>query len=196
MATPDDESRTLKAYFSRFKAILEDIDIDQIARIAQELKEAKVRGGKIFVCGNGGSAALASHFVTDLGSGSVSRGEHFPLISLVDCSPAITAAGNDFGYESIFARQLTSMATRADLLFAISSSGNSQNLINGVTTAKTIGMRSCGLLGFDGGKLASELDVALIVRSKIGEYGPVEDAHSSILHAVTELLRNGKRLDP
>ena len=169
--------------------------MDQVVQLAQEIRQTKERQGKVFVCGNGGSAALASHFVTDLGSGSVERGEHFPMISLVDGSPALSAAANDFGYEHVFSRQLQTLADPRDLLIVISSSGNSQNLIEAAAMARRSLMRTCGILGFDGGKLRHLVDVPVVVESAIGEYGPIEDSHSCILHAVTELLRKGSGLE-
>lgn len=184
-------ARALADYFSRFEAILRGIQLDGVLQLAEEMKTSQSKGGRIFVCGNGGSAALASHFATDIGSGSVKRGSFFPIISLVDGSPIITAAANDFGYEFIFSRQLETLAQTNDLLIVISSSGNSQNLIEAVSFAKSIGMKTGGLLGFDGGKLLNLLDVPILVESAIGEYGPIEDSHSCILHAITELLRGG-----
>ena len=184
----------LAQYFVRFQDILSTIPMNQVVQFAEEIRQTKARKGKVFVCGNGGSAALASHFVTDMGSGSVDRGEHFPMISLVDGSPVLTAAANDFGYDHVFSRQLKNLADSKDLLITISSSGNSQNLIEAVDVARTLRMRTCGLLGFDGGKLHSQVDVAVVVESAIGEYGPIEDSHSCILHAVTELLRKGSEI--
>jgi D-sedoheptulose 7-phosphate isomerase len=184
----------LTNYFSRFRSIVDGVNLIQVAQLAEEIQQAKARNGNVFVCGNGGSAALASHFVTDIGSGSVDRGECFPMISLVDGSPALTAAANDFGYEHIFSRQLKTIGTSKDLLIVISSSGNSQNLIEAIVTARTFSMKTCGLLGFDGGKLRTLVDVAIVVESAIGEYGPIEDSHSCVLHAVTELLRKGTEI--
>lgn len=189
MNPPNEATQALTNYFSRFQAILRAIHMNAILDLTEEMKAAKLNGGRIFVCGNGGSAALASHFVTDIGSGSVKRGQYFPIISLVDGSPVITAAANDFGYSHIFSRQLMTLAQASDLLIVISSSGNSQNLIEAVSYAKSIGMRTGGLLGFDGGKLLKLLDAPILVESAVGEYGPIEDSHSCILHAMTELLR-------
>jgi D-sedoheptulose 7-phosphate isomerase len=180
----------LNSYFSRVHSLLKDIDRSQIIALAREFKAAKTRDGIIYVCGNGGSATLSSHFATDLGSGSVLRGAHYPIISLTDSSPIITASANDFGYENIFSRQLSTFAKSKDLLFMISSSGNSMNLIEACRYAKLNSVRTCALLGFDGGILSSLVDTALVVKSVSGDYGPVEDVHSCVLHALTELLRN------
>lgn len=176
-------------YFNRVKALISQIDTSEIELLIDVIVKTKLNRNRIFVIGNGGSSALASHFATDLGSGSVFRGEDYPIISLVDNSPAITAAANDFGYDKIFSRQLKHLANSGDLLMIISSSGNSKNLLEAVKTARKLDMSVVSLLGFNGGKLLSKSDFAVHVKSMKGEYGQVEDVHSAILHSIVMQLR-------
>ena len=178
-------------YFSRIKTIFDLININSVHDLILAIKKVGVNRGLIFVVGNGGSSALASHFATDLGSGSILRGQDYPIISLVDNSPVITAAANDFGYDQIFARQIASLGKTNDLLLVISSSGNSRNLIEAIEQTKKIGMKSAAITGFDGGKIRSLVDLNVHVPSEIGEYGQVEDLHSIILHSIAMHLRAG-----
>jgi D-sedoheptulose 7-phosphate isomerase len=180
-----------ESYINRVVDLARTISSIELDRFSQEIIKVKKNGNKILVAGNGGSSALASHFATDLGSGSVLRGYDYPIISLVDNSPLITAAANDFGYEQIFARQLKNLANVNDLLVVISSSGNSNNLIEAILQAKQIGMRTVAVTGFDGGKISSLVDTNVHVPSEIGEYGQVEDVHSIILHSIAIHLRAG-----
>jgi D-sedoheptulose 7-phosphate isomerase len=176
-------------YLSRLSSILGQIDTKEVSSFCNEFEQALTSGRKIFVIGNGGSAALASHFATDLGSGSVTRGKSLPVISLADNVASITAAANDFGFNSIFSRQLVALATKDDLLLIISSSGNSENLMEALEVSKKLELQPFALLGFDGGKLFNEVKNNVLVKSGIGDYGPVEDAHSAILHSIAFYLR-------
>ena len=178
-------------YFERVNLLMKNIQKADLVNVLDEIKKVKSSGGKIWVIGNGGSAALASHFAADLGSGSILRGLDYPIISLVDNVPVITAAANDYGYENIFARQLMNIAKSGDLLMIISSSGNSKNLIEASKVAREIGMKIIGIVGFDGGEIGRICDFKIHVQSKDGEYGQVEDLHSIILHSVALNLRAG-----
>ena len=143
----------------------------------------------IWIFGNGGSASTAEHLETDL---SFVRHEIKPLkiraSALTGNSALITAIANDIGFENIFSHQLLRKAIKDDLCIVISASGKSLNLINAVKIAKQIGLRTIGLLGFDGGELAKQVDFSIIVETEIGKYGPVEDVHLAICHAISENL--------
>jgi D-sedoheptulose 7-phosphate isomerase len=189
--TSRDDYSEFSEYFKRVQKLMEGIVRSELTSLCRLIKDSKKNKGLIFVVGNGGSSALASHFATDLGSGSILRGQDYPIISLVDNSPVITAAANDFGYDQIFARQIASLGKTNDLLLVISSSGNSRNLIEAIGQAKKIGMKSAAITGFDGGKIRSLVDLNVHVPSEIGEYGQVEDLHSIILHSIAIHLRAG-----
>ena len=186
-----DLTSSFEDYFERVNVLIKGIQKSELLDVLDEIKKVKSSGGKILVIGNGGSAALASHFAADLGSGSLLRGLDYPIISLVDNIPVITAAANDYGYENIFARQLINIAKSGDLLMIISSSGNSNNLIEASKVARKIGMKIIGIVGFDGGEIGRLSDFKIHVQSKVGEYGQVEDLHSIILHSVALNLRAG-----
>ena len=186
-----DLTSSFEDYFERVNLLIKSIQKSDLLNVLDEIKKVKSSGGKILVIGNGGSAALASHFAADLGSGSILRGSDYPIISLVDNVPVITAAANDYGYENIFARQLINIAKSGDLLMIISSSGNSKNLIEASKVAREIGMKIIGIVGFDGGEIGRISDFKIHVQSKVGEYGQVEDLHSIILHSVALNLRAG-----
>jgi len=186
-----DLTSSFEDYFERVNLLIKSIQKSDLLNVLYEIKKVKSSGGKILVIGNGGSAALASHFAADLGSGSILRGLDYPIISLVDNVPVITAAANDYGYENIFARQLINIAKSGDLLMIISSSGNSKNLIEASKVAREIGMKIIGIVGFDGGEIGRISDFKIHVQSKVGEYGQVEDLHSIILHSVALNLRAG-----
>ena len=143
----------------------------------------------IWIIGNGGSASTAEHFETDL---SFVRHQINALkiraSALTSNSALITAIANDIGFENIFSHQLLRKAIKGDLCIVISASGKSSNLIKAVKIAKQIGLRTIGLLGFDGGELAKQVDFSIIVETEIGKYGPVEDVHLAICHAISENL--------
>lgn len=151
-------------------------------------------GSSIWIIGNGGSASTAEHFETDLSF--IRKGDSFPksrVSALSSNSALISAIANDIGYKNIFSHQLFRKADAEDLCILISASGNSENLINAALACKEIGLKTIGLLGFDGGKLAGLVDSSIIVRTEIGKYGPVEDVHLAICHAVSELV--GSKLE-
>jgi D-sedoheptulose 7-phosphate isomerase len=143
----------------------------------------------VFFLGNGGSAATASHFAVDLGKGTKVRGARpFRALSLTDNQAFLTAQANDEGYDSAFVGQLEGLLRPGDVVVGITASGNSQNLIDAFTFARAHGATTVGLLGFDGGRLLALSDVAVVVRTPKGEYGPVEDLHLVIDHIVTNYL--------
>ncbi len=175
----------------KFKLVesLSYIDEIVIHRIIDEILFSRKNGCTLFVAGNGGSAAIASHIATDLMFGSKLKSPPLKVVSLVDNSSMITATGNDLGFEQIFSRQLNSLGSKGDLLFLISSSGNSSNILACLDICKKIGITTIGLSGFDGGILAKRVDISLHIPTEIGCYGVVEDTHMIIGHIITELLK-------
>ncbi len=185
--------------------------IDEIARHTGEVQEAIARlpaelleqvqqallschrsGGTIFICGNGGSAATASHFACDLTKGT--RHENSPrlrVVALTDNIPLMTAWGNDNGYDCIFAEQLAPLVRRGDLLLVISGSGNSPNVVNALKAARDAGAYAVALTGSSGGRAAQEAD--LTVRVPAEHIEAVEDAHSIMCHALTVAIRQSLR---
>jgi D-sedoheptulose 7-phosphate isomerase len=158
------------------------------------LLQARSEGQRVFVIGNGGSAAAASHFVCDLvKSAEVSWFEPLRAFSLGDNVPLLTAWGNDAAYARIFSEQVRALADAGDVLIAITASGNSPNVVAGLTAAATKGVRTIGLLGFDGGAALDLVDIAIHVPSH--DYGVVEAAHGAVAHAITFAMSRRLRED-
>jgi len=171
----------------RYKADLleaiQTIDLDRVARAIELLAQARKEGRRIFVCGNGGSASTASHFVTDLVKGaSFGRQKRFRIMALTDSLPTITAYSNDVSYECVFVEQLKNFAEPGDVLIAISGSGNSANVLRAVEYADSIGCRTIGLSGRDGGALGRIVGLNLQVSNQ--HMGRIEDGHMIILHMI------------
>ncbi len=162
---------------------------DPIARIAGELHACYERGGTVFVLGNGGSAATASHFACDLAKGTrAGGGPTFRVLSLTDNVPMLTAWANDVDYDCALAEQLASFIRPEDLVVAISASGNSPNVLNAVEKAREAGAVTVGLTGKGGGRLTNLVHLALRVPSDSIEQ--VEDVHVIVTHSVCVALRN------
>jgi len=170
-------------YIAKQKQTLDTIPLDKVSEIVALLKEALARDQQIFVIGNGGSAANASHFVTDLGKGSSDKTwKRFKCLSINDNTPWITALGNDYSYDEIFVRQLMNFAKKGDILFIMSVSGNSPNLVKAAAWAKENGLCVIALVGAGQGKLAGISDLPVVVNDS--HYGRVEDAHMGICHMI------------
>jgi len=182
-------------YIIYLTKLLERIDTNAIEACIEELEIAHKEQNTVFIIGNGGSAATSSHMANDLGTLACNdeRDKPFCVLSLTDNVAAITAAGNDFGFEDIFIRQLQTVYKPGDRLIVISASGNSENVI---ATAKWVKHRNgkvIGLVGFDGGKLKDYCDILIHIETPKGEYGPVEDAHMVLDHLISTWLHYRKR---
>lgn len=176
-------------YLDEFRELLERIDLDSVSRVADHLRSARDRGATIYVAGNGGSSATATHLVNDLGKATKRSGcPSLRVMCLSDNVSWLTALANDEGYERVFAGQLENFARPGDVLIVISCSGNSENLVQAVRCAKEGGVRTIGILGFDGGVLKDRVDEAVWLESEIGNYGPVESAHSVVCDILTTCL--------
>ena len=151
--------------------------------------EARDKDKTIYFAGNGGSAATASHFAQDMSEiGRKIRGKGFKTQSINDHVSALTAISNDYGYDHVFSMQIQYHFDPGDVLVVISASGNSPNIIKAVELAKEKGGRTIALVGFDGGRLAQVCDQVIHIKSKKGEYGPVEDIHLILNHMIVSYL--------
>lgn len=172
----------IENYIERLSSLIQSIDQKNIIEIITTIQNTK---GTIYIIGNGGSAATASHMVNDLGIGLKRRDiNNFSIQSLADNTPVITAIANDIGYENIFHAQFLNKITNDDLIIAISCSGNSMNIIKAVQYAKEIGSTIIGMTGFHGGKLRQLSDINFHIDTPEGEYGPVEDLHMILDHII------------
>jgi len=179
-----------RGYCQYVGELLSNLDFPAIAKVAQLILEKSKSGQTVFLVGNGGSAATASHFATDLAlCAPPEAGICFRAISLADSSPIITALANDIEYKEVFTRQMRNLFREGDVLIAISGSGNSPNVVAAARLAKELGGMTVGLVGFDGGELAKISDHVIHVVTSKGEYGPVEDIHLALDHMITSYLR-------
>jgi len=171
----------IRDYVSAQKAALDSIPVEAVVNLIEALRHALKEDRQIFVFGNGGSAANASHFVTDLGKGSSDKiGKRFRCVSLNDNVSWLTALGNDYAYEEVFSRQLMNYGKPGDLVFVMSVSGSSPNVVRGVEWAKKNGLRTIALVGGKKGKLAELADTVIVINST--HYGRAEDAQMGICH--------------
>lgn len=187
----DDAREIVLGYIQGLRGVLGILPTHGVERTIEEIVDVVERGGYIYILGNGGSAATASHFACDL-----SKRFSIPVAALADNLSLITAIGNDVGYDAIFAIQLRSMIRKGDLVIGISASGQSVNVLQAMRTARDMGARTVGWTGFDGGQLKNLVDVCAIVPSDSVEH--IEDAHLAMEHTTCiaiELcqLLNGSR---
>jgi D-sedoheptulose 7-phosphate isomerase len=181
------------AYLVELTSVLARVPHEPLARTVDVLLEARAGGRRVYVIGNGGSAATASHLVCDL-----IKAAHVPpyrplrAFALGDNTAILTAWANDSAYEHTFAEQIEAHVEPGDVVIAISASGNSPNILNGLAAASRNGARTIALLGFDGGAARALADIALHV--PCDGYGLSEDAHSAICHALTAGIRHALEL--
>ena len=177
-----------KDYIAAVQALLARLDHAIIDQMAEAIWRGYEEGSTLFVFGNGGSAALASHFACDIGKGTVAgREKRLKTVSLNDNVPLITALANDKAYAEIFSEQLEGLAEKGDLVLAISGSGNSPNVIRGLETARKIGAQTLVLTGFAGGRAKPLGDLCLVVPSDSMQH--IEDAHLCATHAIFLAIR-------
>lgn len=179
-----------REYLTYVGARLQELDVDQIARFIDVLERARRGEHTVFIIGNGGSAATASHMANDLAIGVRSDAAcGFRALSLSDNTAAITAIANDSGFDNVFLYQLRAHYRPGDVLVLISASGNSPNLVKAADWVRERNGDVVGLLGFDGGRLKAMCTVLVHVRTPGGEYGPVEDVHMVVEHLLYSYLR-------
>lgn len=177
------------AYLADLQAALSTIDLGAILRIVERFRVARDAGRTIFIAGNGGSAATASHWVNDLGKATKRSGQRpLRVMGLADNVSWLTALANDEGYDRVFAGQLENFVEPGDVLAVISASGNSPNVLRAVDAARAAGAITVAFVGFDGGQLRELVDECLWVPTPRGAYGVVESAHTVACDIVTTCL--------
>ncbi len=157
-------------------------EANAIATAANIMTKALRAGNKIIFCGNGGSAADSQHLAAELIGRYLKERDPLPALALTVDSSALTAIGNDYGYEQVFARQLRGLAKAGDVLVAITTSGSSANVIAAVQTATAMGVRSIGMTGAGGGKLAAETDIC--IRVPHDRTNRIQEMHIAVGHAL------------
>lgn len=180
---------SIPSYLEELASTIPNLPVRQLDELVHILVRTYEAGRVVFLFGNGGSAALASHMACDLGKGTAPEsGKRLRVVALTDNAPLLTAWANDTSYENIFAEQLANLLEPGDLAFAISGSGNSPNVVAGLEFARCAGATTAGITGFQGGKMKALCDVCVVVPSENMQI--IEDLHLSISHAVFRALRH------
>ncbi|MDR0498106.1 MAG: D-sedoheptulose 7-phosphate isomerase [Holophagales bacterium] len=180
---------TLLKHIQESVELLQNFFHKEMSRIISQgnyIAECLASGAKIMVCGNGGSAADAQHFAAELCGRYVCERRALAGIALTTDTSALTAIGNDYGFDRIFSRQVEALGRAGDILIGISTSGNSENIVQAVRTAQSSGVQTLGLLGRDGGQLKSLMDDYLIVPSNVT--ARIQEIHIMIIHFWCEIL--------
>ena len=188
-----DYKMQVEAYLQQEIQVLQNIDIEMISLAMNQLEKTRLRSGNIYICGNGGSAATASHFVCDFNKGiSDTKEKKYNFVCLNDNVPIMMAIANDINYESVFEYQIKEKITQNDTFVGISGSGNSENVIKAAQYAKEQGATVISITGYDGGKLREIGDVCMHV--PINNMQITEDIHMIFDHVMMYVLTNGEQL--
>lgn len=175
-------------YISNLNSEMNLIDINQLNKITEQIIIAIKKKRNIFVCGNGGSAAIANHLLADYAKYIKTKNDiKIKVISLSSNIEMITAISNDINYESIFSYQLNNYALKNDVLISISSSGNSKNILDVIKTAKKLGVKTISFLGFGGGEAKRLSDFSLSISQK--NYGMSEDSAHIFMHTICQFIK-------
>jgi D-sedoheptulose 7-phosphate isomerase len=186
----DDPITDFRGYFAKSSAVVRDLPFATIESVAELLYRAYETGRRVFLFGNGGSAALASHFACDLAKGTIlsdGLAKRFGVLSLADNLALITAWANDTSYEQVFAEQLRNFVQPGDVAFGISGSGRSANVLLALHQAREAGAVTVGLSGYDGGKMPDVCDVCIVIPSNNMQI--IEDQHLAVTHALFTVVR-------
>jgi D-sedoheptulose 7-phosphate isomerase len=183
------------AYLQRLSGLIPNLPFATIDGIVGIILQACEENRTVFVFGNGGSAASASHMMVDMNknTGETPEGKRLKVIALTDNVPLLTAWANDAAYEHVFSEQLKNFVQRGDVVFAISCSGNSANVVLALETARARGAVTVGIAGFEGGRMKPLCDLCAVVPSDNMQL--IEDMHHAILHSVFTAVREGMHSD-
>jgi phosphoheptose isomerase len=193
----EDDAAVARNFDSALRTVQRSKDVLAAPTIeaARLLSDCLNRGGKVMVCGNGGSAADAQHFAAELlGRFVLADRRALPVISLTADSAFMTAWSNDMGYQHVFSRQLEALGQPGDVLVGISTSGRSQNVVKAFQRAQELGVRTIALLGGDGGNLLHMADAVVVVPSWSTQR--IQEIHTIVMHALCELVEKHVASDP
>jgi D-sedoheptulose 7-phosphate isomerase len=184
---PTEFEQRATSYLKEAASVLGRLPVGTLDRIFGILLDAYRQDRQVLVMGNGGSAALASHFAVDLGKGTVAPDRRrFRVTSIVDNTPIMTAYANDMSYADVFSEQILTLAKPGDVVFGISGSGNSPNVLNGLKAARRAGATTVVLTGYAGGKAIELADVTLVVPSDDMQH--IEDCHLMLMHLFMQAM--------
>ena len=183
----------IKAYINKEIEVLKSIDITAVNEVLETIVSAYHKDGNIYIFGNGGSASTASHFQNDFNKGiSENLSKKFNFVCLSDNVPTVMAIANDSGYEYIFEYQLHGKLKKDDLVIAISGSGNSKNVLRAIEYSKQQGVKTIGITGYDGGRLAEIADISFNV--PVDDMQITEDVHLILDHLMMSVLMNRENI--
>jgi D-sedoheptulose 7-phosphate isomerase len=184
-----EEALSAKEYFQRLLELIPRLPYAEVDGIVALILKAHAQERTVFVFGNGGSAASASHMMVDMNKGTTEPAQlkRLKVMALTDNVPLLTAWANDSSYDHVFSEQLKNFIRPGDLAFAISASGNSPNVLLGLQTAREYGARSVGVTGYRGGKMSALCDICAVVPSDNMQM--IEDMHHAILHSIFTVVR-------
>jgi D-sedoheptulose 7-phosphate isomerase len=181
-----------REYLLQLQSVIDRLDTDVVDRLVEAIWSGYLRSRTVFLFGNGGSAALASHLACDLGKGTINgHRKRLRAVCLSDNVPMMTAWANDLNYQEVYAEQLKNLIEPGDMAVAISGSGNSMNVVRGLEVAREAGATTMVLTGYDGGRVKSVADICLIVPSDNMQH--IEDAHLCVAHAIFTSVRHRMR---
>jgi D-sedoheptulose 7-phosphate isomerase len=195
--TAGSPSEYLGSYLARVAELARAADPAALGAVVRVVEDAIVNDRAIYLMGNGGSSAAASHFVNDIGPNSLAGdAPGVRVFNLTDNVASVTSTANDTGYDQVFALQLRAYLRPGDVVIAMSVSGNSPNILEGAAVAHAMGCPVVAFTGFEGGQLAAACDIHVNFASTADEYGPVEDLFSIAGHAITGFItmRRGRWL--
>lgn len=178
--------------FAAHREVMESVERDlapAILEVARTLMAVFRGGGKLLVMGNGGSASDAQHFAAEIVGRFRLERKALPAIALSTDTSILTAVGNDYGFDSVFLRQVEALAAQGDVVMGISTSGSSVNVLEALRLAREKGCLTIGLLGRDGGAIGKSADMALVVPAR--DTARIQEAHITIIHILCQLIEQG-----
>lgn len=182
-------SEIIENHFFQHASVLNetlDLNKNRISQAYQEISKSISEGGKLIIFGNGGSAADAQHIAAEFTGRFVKERKSLPALALTTDTSALTAIGNDYGFEYIFQRQLMGLLNEKDIIMGISTSGNSENVYQAIKYASSQNSKSIGLLGRDGGKIAATVNIPIIIPSQVTAL--IQEMHIVIAHVICTLI--------
>ena len=188
---PNKDFSNIKSFMDEYLNLLNNsfkkLKTESVENLLNQLDESISEGRTIFTCGNGGSSSICEHLVCDFIKQTATLSSIEPKVHSLTNTASITAIANDISFDEIFSYQVGRYGNKNDILFSISSSGNSQNIVNAILAAKEIGMKTISFVGFDGGKVKEISDFSIHVKSN--NYGICEDSHQILMHIFSQYLR-------
>jgi D-sedoheptulose 7-phosphate isomerase len=185
----------IKEFSKKVRSGMQNLPLDEIAKAINIMQACYERDGRIYIFGNGGSLAIATHWVADINKTVFSHhldrpGRRFQAVRIPSTESELTAWANDVGYDMVFAGPLRNYLQDNDVVIAISSSGNSVNIIKAVELARASHVPVIGLSGFDGGKLNELADAKILIATEKGQYEVVESVHDAVMHLITRYFKD------